>query len=343
MRQDLIETVDKLQKFYKKHQRPPTYEEISSLLGFASKNASYKLIRKLISLGVLEKDKNGKIIPKNLFSIQTSSEAQKTTTLITTDYLKKTAEDLLDATHTLAEAHPVPKEEDEFLRVIEATFRRNTFTLLAIVYLSNNSTLADSALDLTRKMIEDTISIEYMIAKGKKESSEKFRRFLWVQLHQNSEFLKTTGANFKSLGLDEQLPTIEREYERVKLEFTHRTGKDLRSWAGKDIETMLEELKQENVLSEFDVSRTAIGYVKGSWKNHFNPYDVHSYLTNDLLEASTKEALNQALVFGTTCLYRLTTRYIDHIRQVTQENQYEDIAQKIKPIWARLNPNNNND
>ena len=103
------------------------------------------------------------------------------------------------------------------------------------------------------------------------------------------------------------------------------------------METLLGELKSLNALSDHDISRTVIGYVKGCWKNHFNPYDVNTYLTDDLIEASSHDAMNQALIFGASCLYRLTTRYIDHIRHITQENQFEDVVKKIGKVWKSLN------
>lgn len=338
MNANLQVAIKKFQDFYRKRQRPPTYEEMAEMFGFASTNASYKLVQKLIGLDILGKDASGKLVPKNLFKIP-SAEQQQTGPIIDTSYLQNVVDELLDATHSLAETHPAPNKGDDFLRVLEATYRRDTFTLLAIAYLSRNISLADSAMDLVRKMIEDTVSIEYMIANGKNDMAKRFKRFLWMQLHQDTEFLKVTGADFKLLGVDEKLSEIEEKYKEVRPDFIHKpSGEDLRSWIGKDVETMLEELKAANAFSEHDISRTVIGYVKSSWKNHFNPYDVNAYLTNDLLEASSHDAMNQSLVFGATCLYRLTTRYIDHIRHITQENQFEDVAQKIKKVWEKLNP-----
>lgn len=58
---------NKILDFYKKHKRMPVYREIMSILGFKSKNAVYKLINKLVEEGMIEKDKNGKLIPKKLF------------------------------------------------------------------------------------------------------------------------------------------------------------------------------------------------------------------------------------------------------------------------------------
>jgi len=53
--------------FYRKAKRMPSYSEIAKLLGFKSKNASYKLVNKMIELRLVSKDSSGKIIPKRIF------------------------------------------------------------------------------------------------------------------------------------------------------------------------------------------------------------------------------------------------------------------------------------
>lgn len=53
--------------FYRKARRMPSYSEIAKLLGFKSKNASYKLVKKMIEAGLVEKDPGGKIVPKRIF------------------------------------------------------------------------------------------------------------------------------------------------------------------------------------------------------------------------------------------------------------------------------------
>lgn len=45
----------------------PGYKEIMALLGFKSKNAVYKLINKLVEAGIVEKDSQGHLIPRNIF------------------------------------------------------------------------------------------------------------------------------------------------------------------------------------------------------------------------------------------------------------------------------------
>lgn len=45
----------------------PTYAEIAEILGYKSKNAAYKVVQRLIQEGVLGKDAEGRLIPRNLY------------------------------------------------------------------------------------------------------------------------------------------------------------------------------------------------------------------------------------------------------------------------------------
>lgn len=61
------QVVNKLRNFYHKHRRLPSYTEMCDLFGFTSKNSIFRIVQKLIAGGVLEKDADGKLIPKKLF------------------------------------------------------------------------------------------------------------------------------------------------------------------------------------------------------------------------------------------------------------------------------------
>lgn len=63
------EAITHLRKFFITKRRLPTYEEMTELFGFSSKNAAYYLVNKLIEAGILEKDDKGKLLPKKLFEI----------------------------------------------------------------------------------------------------------------------------------------------------------------------------------------------------------------------------------------------------------------------------------
>ena len=53
--------------FYRKHRRMPSYAEIMALLGLRSKNAVFKLVKRLEKENFLEKDAKGKLVPRRLY------------------------------------------------------------------------------------------------------------------------------------------------------------------------------------------------------------------------------------------------------------------------------------
>lgn len=65
---NIEKAVKKIRKFFRKNRRLPTYQELANLVGFASKNAAYKLAEKMIQAGFLDKDESGKLIPRKLFA-----------------------------------------------------------------------------------------------------------------------------------------------------------------------------------------------------------------------------------------------------------------------------------
>jgi repressor LexA len=60
--------IKNIRYFYQDYRRMPNYREIMDLTGFKSKNAVYKLINRLTTQGLIEKDLFGKLIPKRLFN-----------------------------------------------------------------------------------------------------------------------------------------------------------------------------------------------------------------------------------------------------------------------------------
>ncbi len=61
---------EKIISFYDKHRRMPSYSEIMTLTGYKTKSAVSYFLNKLITQGIISKDKRGKLIPKNLGQIR---------------------------------------------------------------------------------------------------------------------------------------------------------------------------------------------------------------------------------------------------------------------------------
>jgi repressor LexA len=98
-----LQQKNKIISFYNRHKRMPGYAEIMDLLGFKSKNAVYKLLNKLVDLGVIEKDSNGKITASKSLGeipmlglveagIPTFTEEDRSNTVSIDDYLVRNKE-----------------------------------------------------------------------------------------------------------------------------------------------------------------------------------------------------------------------------------------------------------
>ena len=56
--------LDALRRFWRANHRMPTYSEMTRLFGYRSKNAAFRLAKKLIEEGYVEKDETGRLMPK---------------------------------------------------------------------------------------------------------------------------------------------------------------------------------------------------------------------------------------------------------------------------------------
>jgi hypothetical protein len=241
---------------------------------------------------------------------------------------------LLNATKSFAEAHPKLGKKYHYVRVIEGFYRRNYFTLLAIRYLADAPALADSAEVLARKMTEDVISIEYMLLKGKEEMAKRFQDFFYIQAYQEIELRKRLGYEIPP---DEEIAKLVKQVEKLKPQFWHEKSSDfMHSWSGKSAEQMLVELAKARVFGRHDIHSVLLGYTYGSWKNHPNPADVLTYMTNELRSIFSDSALKLATILSMMDYIRLTTRYIDEIRQIKQRNVYKDIDKVVKEVFGYM-------
>jgi SOS regulatory protein LexA len=57
----------KLESFYEDNKRMPTYSEMLKLFGFKSKNAVFRVVKKLIDAGLVARDHLGRLVPTKTF------------------------------------------------------------------------------------------------------------------------------------------------------------------------------------------------------------------------------------------------------------------------------------
>jgi len=58
----------KIESFYDREKRMPTYSEMLKLFGFKSKNAVFKIVEKMVEAGVVAKDHLGRLVPTESFT-----------------------------------------------------------------------------------------------------------------------------------------------------------------------------------------------------------------------------------------------------------------------------------
>ena len=60
------EAIQKIERFYNKKKRMPSFQEVAELIGYKSKNAASKLVDKLVERELLSKDEQGRLLPGRL-------------------------------------------------------------------------------------------------------------------------------------------------------------------------------------------------------------------------------------------------------------------------------------
>ena len=245
--------------------------------------------------------------------------------------LKKLLERLIRETVPLSQiASPY---DTKFINVLVGVYRISLATLRDIYYLSPNPETGLSILDLSRKIVEYGIAIEYMVMKGKEDMAGRFQNHLWTDTHHQLEFLKSIGENPSNWDLDLKVGAEEAEKRYNELNCDARKDK---SWAGKNLEQMMKELHDNRSLEEFDNSRIGEIYIWGNRANHPNPFTAINYLDKEGHDKYNGFSLRLGILAAMSFHIRLTTRYIDEIRSLSGKNDYQDLANNISAIRKEL-------
>jgi hypothetical protein len=246
--------------------------------------------------------------------------------------LKALLERTLIATQKLAQEAVVA--DTKFLLVLLGIYRISFTTLRDIDHLVAEEGAGPSILDLTRKIIEHGVSIEYMLWKGKEEMAGRFQEYLTVQMHEELELLKSIGVDPTTLSTELQIGIDGTEKKYVALPAD--TKKD-RTWAGLSFEGMLQALTTAGVIQATDSPRLLSAYVWGCRSNHPNPFMTHAYLNLGELQAANTFSSRLGIGMSLAIHIRLTTRFIDESRLAVGSNIYPEIAADIAAIQNDLN------
>lgn len=259
---------------------------------------------------------------------------------MTVEELRGEINSFIGAVIPLAESHPCQDNGTEYLRILEGVIRRNLMRLQAVNLLCAEEKLADSAFEITRNILEDTICIEYIFAKGAKEYSRQFYAFRWVQLKKDADFYQSVGNTLNSEEFPCSKEQIEQKFQHIISDypdFIHDDGNPSRSWIRRDVDQMLQSRELINNLDTLQIRTLAQTYLIGSRKTHFNPQEILSIMHQETWDESSSRSRRLALLASSSSLVRLTTRYVDEISRIEEQPTFHDIANKANELLNKLN------
>jgi hypothetical protein len=230
-------------------------------------------------------------------------------------------------------AQMAAEHEAAFLNVLLGIYRVSFSTLRDIYYLALNEETGASALDLTRKIIEYSVTVEYMVWKGKEKAAEQFQKYLTVELHHEIEFLKSIGQDTAAQSEELKIGVEDTEHDYAAL---NADTKSRRSWAGLSIEQMIEALHTAGQLKDFDSSRIGQAYIWGCRLNHVSPFVVRNYMGPEDAKIASDFYLRQAIMFAILFHLRLSTRYIDEMRILSGKDVQQELANSVIALRDEL-------
>lgn len=215
--------------------------------------------------------------------------------------------------------------------IIEGAFRRAYLTLRTILFLSERPiyehiVYANSCMDLSRKVFEDLITLEFMELKGKEKQARKLISFKAIERMRDLELLKRMGGEYS----EDIINNVKENFEKIKNKFKDKESKDgvRQNPFGLGVEGMIDELLRNNKLNQSEYSTLGLIYTIGCRTNHFSPTDIGDHSSQVLLESATKGYIDMSLLITFTSLIKITIKYINEI-----ENLDKTLTKKIMDTW----------
>ncbi len=227
----------------------------------------------------------------------------------------------------LSIAHPVVtgpnKYKSKFGRILELVFRKGYFTLQTLVMLADEVekmpdlqiVVGGSMLDLSRRVFEDMIYMEYIAEKDKEKYTDQFLDYVAVDQKNDMEFLLSFGST-----VEEQVQElVNKSYDQVPEKLRKRNN-----WSGQSVEQIIEWLVNKGLLNSSEKETVLKVYVAGNRKNHTSPSDILDHTTQELITGASERDIEMALMITHGSLIKIGLRLLDEIESSNElKNQFE--------------------
>lgn len=236
--------------------------------------------------------------------------------------------DLLKLTYPLATGPN--RYKSNFGKVLEGVFRKNYFTLQTLVILGQQvqqdpeklMIFAGSALDLSRRTLEDMIYMMYIHDRDKDKYSKQFLDYIPIEVKQDLIFLLDAGADISKKIVDK----INSNYDKAPKKLKNR-----HNWSGQSFEEILQWFVDSKIIKNNEIGTILKIYNLGNRKNHTSPSDIMGHVYTDSLYGTSANDLDMAIMITFGSLNRIALLATDEIEVE------EEIIKGIEDSWKSMN------
>ena len=248
-------------------------------------------------------------------------------TKIPTQFLEKSRK-LLDVCYRLASGPN--KYKSVFGELLEYVFRKDYFTLQTIVMLADKAeedpssaiVFAGSILDLSRRVLEDMLYMEYIATKGKEKYTKQFFAFEAIERKHDLDFMQSAGIS----GDPKLVQKIEEKFEKAPNKLKSR-----KNWAGQNVEDVITWLVEQGKIEESKKEDILALYLTGNRKNHTSPSDIVFHQNQEALDSAAELDIEMGLMITHGALARVGLFLIEE----TETN--EEIKKALWECWNSIN------
>lgn len=258
------------------------------------------------------------------------------------EYMKKREllVSMIEVAIPIGDADPLQKVSSAMYRIARNTLRRNIMRVQSGAVLLTYDKMSDSALEIARNVIEDAISLSYLLSdKDPEKMAMQFFEFRWVQAKFDHDYYSKI-PDYMGAELWITKEKIDSEYSRVvKMypEFLDKFGQPRRSWTKQGIMGMMKQLVVRKVYSKAERDNILRAYEIGSRKTHFNPDNIlefHDQEAWNLAQLKSTEHAIRALASG---FMSIIVRYYDTLWYYKPKHPGIRNIQRLYKLQSEIN------
>ena len=242
----------------------------------------------------------------------------------------------------IAESDPLHDTPLFTYRLVKSVLRKNIMRVQAIFVLNTYDKMSDSGLEIARNMIEDTISVSYILSDEDPEKlAQKFFEFRHIQAKQDLDYYSRI-PDYLGEDLEKNRLSIDTEYKRVLAEhpeFTYDDGSPRHSWSKDGVEGMADKLRKRKLYNKTELRNMIRIYQRGSRKVHFNPEDLLNFYDQTTLDSKSMQSLEVTIKATAASLTSLVVRYFDTIKHYDKSTDGSEVIEQLYVILEQIHEN----